>query len=366
MALLAIPWSIKPIFGLLSDFVPLLGSRRRNYLLLANGMAAVSLLLLALVPLSSETRWLLFALLLPTTMGIALGDVIVDALMVEKGQPLGLTGRFQSIQWAAANSGLLLTGVAGGYIAETKRQSVAFATCAVLWMFAFAVAWRLAGKDRDEHLSGESFRETSAALLGILRDPLFLAICALLTLWSFNPVWGSVLYLHMTDGLGFSEQSFGNVTSAFFAGSLIGSIGYGIYCRSVRLSTLLHLSILAAVVSNAIYWQLSNLTSAYVVSVIAGAAYMTGTLIQLDLTARIIPARAAATVFAAVMALTNFAGSASEAFGGWLFEAGKQAYDQKTAFSLVVLVSVAAAMSCWIVVPVLRRAAPQWWEVVEP
>jgi MFS family permease len=104
MALLAIPWSIKPAFGLLSDFVPLLGSRRRNYLLLANGMAAVSLLVLAFVPLSPENRWLLFALLLPTTVGIALGDVIVDALMVEKGQPLGLTGRFQSIQWAAANA----------------------------------------------------------------------------------------------------------------------------------------------------------------------------------------------------------------------------------------------------------------------
>jgi Na+/melibiose symporter-like transporter len=362
MALLAIPWSIKPIFGFLSDFVPLLGSRRRNYLLLANGMAAVSLLLLALVPLSPESRWLLFALLLPTTIGIALGDVVVDALMVEKGQPLGLTGRFQSIQWAAANSALLLTGVAGGYIAETKRQSVAFATCAVLWMFAFAVAWRFAGKDQDEHLSRESFRETGATLLGILRDPLFLAICALLTLWSFNPVWGSVLYLHMTEGLGFSEQSFGNVNSAFFAGSLIGSIGYGIYCRSVRLSTLLYVSILTAIVSNAIYWQLSSLSSAYVVSVTAGAAYMTGTLIQLDLTARIIPARAAATVFAAVMALTNLAGSASEAFGGWLFAAGKQAYDQTTAFSLVVLVSVASAMSCWLVVPVLRRAAPQWWE----
>jgi MFS family permease len=362
MALLAIPWSIKPAFGLLSDFVPLFGSRRRNYLLLANGMAVVSLLLLALAPLSPEYRWLLFALLLPTTVGIALGDVIVDALMVEKGQPLGLTGRLQSIQWAAANAALLLTGVLGGYIAETQLQSLAFATCAASWIVALAVSWRFVSKDREEHLNVASFSETGAALLGVLRDPLFLGICVLLTLWSFNPVWGSVLYLHMTEGLGFSEQSFGNVTSAFFAGSLVGSIGYGIFCRSVRLSALLHLSILAAIVSNAVYWQLSSLTSAYVVSVIAGAAYMTGTLIQLDLTARIIPARAAATVFAAVMALTNLAASASEVFGGWLFEAGREAYDQKTAFSLAVLVSVVAPMSCWLVVPVLRREAPQWWE----
>ena len=111
MALLALPWTIKPAFGLLSDFVPLFGSRRRSYLLLANGLAAASLLLLAFVPLAPGSRWLLFALLLPTTMAIALGDVIVDALMVEKGQPLGLTGRFQSIQWTAANTALLLTGV---------------------------------------------------------------------------------------------------------------------------------------------------------------------------------------------------------------------------------------------------------------
>jgi Na+/melibiose symporter-like transporter len=204
--------------------------------------------------------------------------------------------------------------------------------------------------------------ETGAALREVLRNPLFLAVCALLTLWSFNPVWGSVLYLHMTEGLGFSEQDFGNVTSAFFAGSLMGSIGYGIYCRLVRLSTLLHLSIIAAIVSNGVYWQLDSLSSAYVVSVIAGAAYMTGTLIQLDLTARIIPARAAATVFATVMALTNFAGSGSEAFGGWLFGAAKASYGRETAFSLAVAVSVAAAVSCWLLVPMLRRAAPQWWD----
>ncbi|MGH6748478.1 MAG: hypothetical protein ACRECI_04055 [Methyloceanibacter sp.] len=362
MALLAVPWTIKPIFGLLSDFVPLFGSRRRNYLLLANALAAASLLVLALTPLTPGSWWTLFALLLPTTMAIALGDVIVDALMVERGQPLGLTGRFQSIQWAAANFALLLTGVLGGYVAEERLQSLAFAGCAALWLVALVVTWFYATDNHGEHLDVVSFRETGSALVGVLRDPLFLAVCALLTLWSFNPVWGSVLYVHMTEDLGFSEQQFGNVTSAFFFGSLLGSIGYGIYCRSVRLSRLLHISIIAAVISNAVYWQLDNLASAYIVSVIAGAAYMTGTLIQLDLTARIIPARAAATIFATVMALTNFAGSLSEAFGGWLFEAAKAPYGRATAFTLVVAVSVAAAVSCWLVVPLLRRAAPHWWD----
>src|SRR5262245_15912819 len=167
MALLALPWSIKPAFGLLSDFVPLLGSRRRSYLLLANGMAAVSLLLLALVPLSPGNLWVLFTLLLPTTVGIALGDVIVDALMVEKGQPRGLTWRFQSIQWAAANTALLLTGAVGGYIAETKLQSLAFALCATPWIFAFAIASRFTNKDRgrDRKLSGDGCLKQPRSLM---------------------------------------------------------------------------------------------------------------------------------------------------------------------------------------------------------
>ena len=143
--------------------MPLFGSRRRNYLLLANGGAALSLLLLAFIPIAPGSLWLLFALLLPTTMAIALGDVIVDALMVEKGQPLGLTGRFQSIQWAAANAALLLTGVLGGYLAEQGLQSVAFALCGVLWVFAFAVAWRYAGDHEDAHLDAASLSETGAA-----------------------------------------------------------------------------------------------------------------------------------------------------------------------------------------------------------
>ena len=45
----------------------------RNYLLMANGVAALSLLLLALAPLSPENRWLLIGLLLPTTTANCLG-----------------------------------------------------------------------------------------------------------------------------------------------------------------------------------------------------------------------------------------------------------------------------------------------------
>src|SRR5438094_2758942 len=37
-----IPWVIKPVYGLLSDFVPLFGRRRQSYFLLTSSLAAVA------------------------------------------------------------------------------------------------------------------------------------------------------------------------------------------------------------------------------------------------------------------------------------------------------------------------------------
>jgi BT1 family len=35
-----IPWLIKPVYGLISDFLPLFGQRRRSYFILSSGLAA--------------------------------------------------------------------------------------------------------------------------------------------------------------------------------------------------------------------------------------------------------------------------------------------------------------------------------------
>src|SRR5690349_3711659 len=46
--LTGIPWFIKPVYGLLSDFVPLFGRRRKSYLLLTSSMASVMAFIAAL------------------------------------------------------------------------------------------------------------------------------------------------------------------------------------------------------------------------------------------------------------------------------------------------------------------------------
>src|SRR5882724_6938293 len=48
-AITIIPWLIKPVYGLLSDFVPLFGWRRKSYFLLMSGLAAAAGLTLGLL-----------------------------------------------------------------------------------------------------------------------------------------------------------------------------------------------------------------------------------------------------------------------------------------------------------------------------
>lgn len=356
MALLALPWTLKPLFGLLSDYVPLLGYRRRSYLLLATASAAIGLFALWLLPMPAGSLWLLMTCLLLPTIGIAFGDVLVDALMIERGQPLGLTGRLQSVQWAAAYLALLLTGVTAGYLAAHGLQQTAFLLCAVLWAGSFLLAWLFA----RESLSA-SAPHSFAAVRAALRVPGLLGIMGIQFLWSLNPLWVSVLYLHIADALGFGEQVYGNTYSLFSAGCVLASLAYAIYCRRIRLGVLLNLSIIAGIIANLVYWQMTTPLQAYAISVVAGWAYMTGMLIQLDLAARVVPVALAATLFALIMAVTNFAASISEAFGGYLYEMLQVDFSEPVAYRAVVFLSMLFAASCWLLVPRLRRAQPQWW-----
>src|SRR5262249_58601067 len=41
LAVLDVAWVVKPLYGMISDFLPLFGYRRRSYLLLANAVAVV-------------------------------------------------------------------------------------------------------------------------------------------------------------------------------------------------------------------------------------------------------------------------------------------------------------------------------------
>ena len=122
-AMVALPWSIKPLYGLLTDFVPLFGRRRKSYLILTSGTAAVALLAVGWLPTPSTSArygWLL-AWLAAATVAWSFSDVVADALMIDLGRPRGLVGRFQAAQWGSSYASGILTGAGGGWLSTQGR-----------------------------------------------------------------------------------------------------------------------------------------------------------------------------------------------------------------------------------------------------
>ena len=72
LTLFNLPWVIKPLYGAVSDFVPLLGYRRKSYLILVNAAAAGAYLWAAL---TGQPTQLAIALML-TAYGMAISSTV--------------------------------------------------------------------------------------------------------------------------------------------------------------------------------------------------------------------------------------------------------------------------------------------------
>jgi hypothetical protein len=225
---------------------------------------------------------------------------------------------------------------------------------------SFVLAWRFA-RDTPRPPQEEGPRGTTRDLIAALRVPGLSTVAVFLFLWSFNPSWVSVQYLHITVALGLGEQAYGNSFAWFAAGSVVASLGYGVYCRAWPMGRLVHLAIVTGIVGYAVFIHITTAQSLYLVAFVAGVANMTGNLVQLDLAARLVPIHVAATCFALLMALTNIASSSSEALGANLYEWLGPRIGVEHAYQVVVVSSALFAASCWLLVPRLKRQVPQWW-----
>ena len=91
MSITVVPWLVKPVYGLLSDFVPLFGYRRRSYFIVTSALASLAAVAIVILP-NGTAYWPLAILFTVMAFGLAFTDVITDAVMVENGRALNLTG----------------------------------------------------------------------------------------------------------------------------------------------------------------------------------------------------------------------------------------------------------------------------------
>jgi MFS family permease len=343
LALVGLAWNVKPLYGLLSDLVPLLGSRRRSYLLVTTAMAALGWLVLGMLP---TYPWgLTLAMLGLTGLGLAFTDVLCDAVMVEEGKARGLTGRFQSIQWAAIYGASLLAGIGGGYFSAHVAYSRTFLLIALFPALSFAAsAWAV--HEPRTRFDRATVRETVAALRrGFRSGPLWRA-AMFIFLWNFSPSFGVPLEYHMVDALGISKIQLGVLASVGSGAAMLGALVFGRYAPRLALRPLLNLAVALGVGGTLAYYGLVGWWSAVALSVVVSFVGAVAMLATLDLAARAVPRHAEGTFFATLMSVNNIGTTGAAWFGGQLYDL--------VGLNWLIAISATTTAACWLLVPWMR------------
>ena len=354
-----LPWFIKPIYGLLSDFVPLFGRRRQSYFLLTSAAAGLAGLLLAwgnwiatgqvwtfnLLGLTTFTVVEGFAIYFVMALGLAFTDVLTDAMMVESGRPLRLTGAFQSVQWACITLASVLVGELGGQFAETRSLRVTFLVAACFPLMSLSMGLTFV-RETPARASRAAFRETWRAIRSALRGREIWLVAGFIFFFWFSPSFGPAFLYYQTDTLGFSQQFIGRLAALGSVSGVVGAVFYAPLSRRISLKAIMHLSIALGTLSVLSYLLYRDATSALIITIVFGAIGMIFNLGFLDLAAKACPPRVEATFFAALMSILNTGTKLSENVGARLYEV--------VGYEWLVWIGAAMTALTWLLMPLVK------------
>lgn len=323
----ALPWMIKPLFGFVSDGLPILGYRRRPYLILSGLLGFLSWVALATVVHSAWAAVLAIAL---GSLSVAFSDVIVDSLVVERArqESVGDAGSLQSLCWGSSAVGGLMTAYFSGSLLEHFSTRTVFGITATFPLIVSTVAWLITESRMTEKMDWAIVSNQLSQLRQAVSQKSIWMPTAFLFLWQATPTAESAFFFFTTNELGFQPEFLGRVRLVTSLASLVGIWMFQRFLRNVPfrvifgwstvISAVLGMSMLLLVThanrALGIDDRWFSLGDSLVLTVMGQIAYMP----VLVLAARLCPPGVEATLFALLMSVVNLAGLLSYESGALL------------------------------------------------
>jgi folate/biopterin transporter len=330
LGIVFLPWMIKPVFGFISDGLPIFGYRRRPYLILSGILGSVSWMSLATIVHTSWAATLAIAL---SSLSVAMSDVIVDSLVVERarGESQAKAGSLQSLCWGASAIGGLITAYFSGLLLQYFTTRTVFGITALFPLIVSGVAWLISespvSKDTSESNQTNPLpikHQLKQLRQAITQKAIWLPT-AFVFIWQATPNAESAFFYFATNELHFEPEFLGRVNLVTSFASLAGvwifqrflkSIPFRvIFAWSTVLSSMLGMTMLLLVThTNRLlgiddHWF--SLGDSLILTVMGKIAFMQ----VMVLAARLCPSGVEATLFALLMSVFNSAGTVSQALG---------------------------------------------------
>ncbi len=333
LGVVSLPWIIKPVFGFVSDGLPIFGYRRRPYLILSGFLGSIAWISLATVVNTPIAATLAIGL---SSLSVAVSDVIVDSLVVERARAESQSdaGSLQSLCWGASALGGLITAYFSGLLLEHFTTRSVFFITASFPLLVSAIAWLIAetpiNKKSDDSAHGDdlSIKKQLKQLRQAITQKAIWLPTAFVFIWQATPTADSAFFFFTTNELHFQPEFLGRVRLVTSVAALVGvwifqrflkTVPFRvIFAWSTVMSAALGMTMLLLVThtNRAIgiddHWF--SLGDNLVLTVMGQIAYMP----VLVLSARLCPPGVEATLFALLMSVFNLAGLVSYELGAGL------------------------------------------------
>lgn len=331
LGIVALPWIIKPIFGFISDGLPIFGYRRRPYLILSGILGAISWVSLATIV---HDRWTATVAIALGSLSVAVSDVIVDSLVVERARVESQSdaGSLQSLCWGASAVGGLITAYFSGLLLQHFTTRTVFWITALFPLLVSGVAWLIA----ESPISEETIDVTNKLSIKHQLQQLRQAVTqksiwlptAFVFIWQSTPTADAAFFFFTTNELHFEPEFLGRVRLVTSIAALIGVWIFQRFLRSVPFRLIFAWSIVISAVLGMTMLVLVTHTNralgiddhwfslgdSLILTVMGQIAYMP----LLVLAARLCPPGIEASLFALLMSVSNLGGMVSYEFGAMI------------------------------------------------
>lgn len=374
-------WNLKPLAGILTDAFPLLGTRRRSYMILGAGAAGLLWLVMGLFP---SAYFPLLLISIGMNIATVFASTVMGGLMVEAGQAFASPGRISSLRQVvqsvagigAPALGAWLASKAFGWTATTTLAAATVLSLAVLTFFvlrekpapriapaeaerlvrpsvrippgvymgiaaATVLGLLLCGSKETRNIGISLFALVAMFLLVFLlmvvptRNPvvlraqgqlaqifeshtLWLAVIMLLLVYTV-PGLGTALTYRQEDLLKFPKPLIGILGSLEGVFGVIAASAYALFCRRLNLRVLLVGGIALNAAATLLYLVYTR-GSAPVIHSLGGFVGVLSELALMDLAVRSTPVGCEALGFSLMMSVRNFGLGLSDVLGTKLLD----------------------------------------------
>ncbi|KAJ3354343.1 hypothetical protein HDU83_005498 [Entophlyctis luteolus] len=317
MSTILVTWNIKMVYGLLFDNFPLFGLKDIPYMMLSGVVAFVGFAALGVPSLtynpSVTTFWFFLAL-----MGLAMSDVIVDAMVVRHAKAAGESGGvdLQAYCWVLSSIGSIIGRPLAGSINGKDGQGsrfllgVVYSSCSLLGCIVSLL-------HKEEKCSNPSWgiKKFVHQLVRLLESVfgnklVYLPVAWIILNQAIVPDVSAAMNFWKKDiiDIGADKKAYIDTIGDLF--SMGGIIVYTRYFKKVKFSIVFFWTQIA----------ISLFALSDIILTIINTLYSLQSMPFFVLAAQLCPKDIEATFYAAMMSMGNVGGNIGTLFGGYLLE----------------------------------------------